>query len=428
MDLLETADRLFTGALPIEEHHPFTTSGQLAEIQPGLAFVDAFANSAAVDTDDGPRRRRHERRVPRQGGARDRAALVGEPARHRDLHARPHRPRLRRRALRGGSPHERMGAAARRRARARRRPLRPLHPHRRLQRGDQPAAVQGAGTALAGRVPLSRTRRTATTSRSTSAASASSCITLAARPTTARGCGRPDRKVLFTGDLFIWASPNCGNPQKVQRYARDWAQAFRAMAALDAEVLLPGHGLPIVGADRVRQALTEGAELLEIVARPDARAHERGRAPRRHRAHGARARASARTPVPAADLRRARVRRAQHLALLRRLVRRRSVAPQAGARRPRSPGSSRRSRAARRGSPTGRASSRPRATSGSPATSRSSPRRRRPTTRACTQRAPRCSGSAPREEASTMSKGIFSWAEHESRDESKARRAKGIGR
>ena len=29
------------------------------------------------------------------------------------------------------------------------------------------------------------------------------------------------------------------------------------------EVLLPGHGYPVVGADRVRQALTDTAELLE---------------------------------------------------------------------------------------------------------------------------------------------------------------------
>ena len=73
----------------------------------------------------------------------------------------------------------------------------------------------------------------------------------------------PARKVLFAGDMFIWASPNCGNPQKVQRYARDWAIAFRKMIALEPEIMLPGHGLPIVGADRVRQALSEGAELLE---------------------------------------------------------------------------------------------------------------------------------------------------------------------
>jgi alkyl sulfatase BDS1-like metallo-beta-lactamase superfamily hydrolase len=73
----------------------------------------------------------------------------------------------------------------------------------------------------------------------------------------------PARRVLCTGDLFVWASPNCGNPQKVQRYAADWAIAMRKMAALDAEVLLPGHGLPIVGEDRVRRALLDSAALLE---------------------------------------------------------------------------------------------------------------------------------------------------------------------
>ena len=75
----------------------------------------------------------------------------------------------------------------------------------------------------------------------------------------------PDRKVLCTGDLFIWAAPNCGNPQKVQRYPREWATALRTMAALEPELLLPGHGLPIVGADRVRRALSETAELLETL-------------------------------------------------------------------------------------------------------------------------------------------------------------------
>jgi glyoxylase-like metal-dependent hydrolase (beta-lactamase superfamily II) len=73
----------------------------------------------------------------------------------------------------------------------------------------------------------------------------------------------PSRRVVFTGDLFIWASPNCGNPQKVQRYPRDWAQALRKIADLGADVLLPGHGLPIVGRDRVRQAANDAAEMLE---------------------------------------------------------------------------------------------------------------------------------------------------------------------
>jgi alkyl sulfatase BDS1-like metallo-beta-lactamase superfamily hydrolase len=71
------------------------------------------------------------------------------------------------------------------------------------------------------------------------------------------------QKVLCCGDLFIWASPNAGNPQKVQRYAAEWAVALREMAALGAEVLLPGHGVPIVGADRIRQALTDTADFLQ---------------------------------------------------------------------------------------------------------------------------------------------------------------------
>ncbi|MGH9017907.1 MAG: MBL fold metallo-hydrolase, partial [Acidimicrobiales bacterium] len=73
----------------------------------------------------------------------------------------------------------------------------------------------------------------------------------------------PGAKVLCSGDLFIWASPNAGNPQKVQRYPREWAAALRTMVALEPEVLLPGHGFPVVGADRVRQALSDTAELLE---------------------------------------------------------------------------------------------------------------------------------------------------------------------
>jgi alkyl sulfatase BDS1-like metallo-beta-lactamase superfamily hydrolase len=73
----------------------------------------------------------------------------------------------------------------------------------------------------------------------------------------------PETKTLCTGDLFIWAAPNAGNPQKVQRYAVEWAAALRAMAALGPELLLPGHGLPIAGAARVQAALLDTAAYLE---------------------------------------------------------------------------------------------------------------------------------------------------------------------
>jgi alkyl sulfatase BDS1-like metallo-beta-lactamase superfamily hydrolase len=73
----------------------------------------------------------------------------------------------------------------------------------------------------------------------------------------------PEKKWLAPGDLFIWAAPNAGNPQKVQRYAGEWAAALREMAALGAEAMIPGHGMPIFGAARISQALSDTAELLE---------------------------------------------------------------------------------------------------------------------------------------------------------------------
>src|SRR5215813_7137833 len=75
----------------------------------------------------------------------------------------------------------------------------------------------------------------------------------------------PARRILFTGDLFLWVAPNAGNPQKVQRHAAEWARALRAMAERPAELIVPGHGMPVFGAARVRQALEDTAEWLETL-------------------------------------------------------------------------------------------------------------------------------------------------------------------
>lgn len=77
----------------------------------------------------------------------------------------------------------------------------------------------------------------------------------------------PERKWLFPGDLFIWAVPNAGNPQKVQRYCEEWAVALRQMAGCGAEMMVCGHGMPVIGTDRVRQALLDTAEYLESIER-----------------------------------------------------------------------------------------------------------------------------------------------------------------
>ncbi|WP_341720571.1 alkyl sulfatase dimerization domain-containing protein [Micromonospora sp. FIMYZ51] len=75
----------------------------------------------------------------------------------------------------------------------------------------------------------------------------------------------PQRRILCCGDFYAWNAPNAGNPQKVQRYVSDWATALRAMADLGAEVLLPGHGVPIVGADRIRETLLGSATVLTVL-------------------------------------------------------------------------------------------------------------------------------------------------------------------
>lgn len=76
----------------------------------------------------------------------------------------------------------------------------------------------------------------------------------------------PDQRILCAGDMFIWVSPNCGNPQKVQRYPLEWAGCLRTMAALGAELLLPGHGPAIAGRDDVARVLTTAAEYLESIS------------------------------------------------------------------------------------------------------------------------------------------------------------------
>jgi glyoxylase-like metal-dependent hydrolase (beta-lactamase superfamily II) len=76
----------------------------------------------------------------------------------------------------------------------------------------------------------------------------------------------PERRVLCPGDLFIYAVPNAGNPQKVQRYPWDWAAALREMAALRPASLCPGHGGPVVNdEEKIQRMLIETADYLDSV-------------------------------------------------------------------------------------------------------------------------------------------------------------------
>jgi alkyl sulfatase BDS1-like metallo-beta-lactamase superfamily hydrolase len=261
-DVLETADRLFTGALDPADHHPFNQFGDLAEISPTTAFVAAFANAAAFDTEEGL--------VIVDTSSPFLCETVHDTVRTWNPH------RLDTAVFTHGHIDHCFGVE--------------LYEADAAEHGWQPPRVVAheAITArfaryveTAGYNGIINQRQFRTKEPFWPTEYRYPDETYRTRLDLevggeqfelhhARGetddhtwVWAPDRKVLCTGDLFIWASPNCGNPQKAQRYAIEWARALEEMAALDVDVLLPGHGLPIVGADRVHAALTDTARLLE---------------------------------------------------------------------------------------------------------------------------------------------------------------------
>lgn len=262
MDVLELADELWTGELDVRDRHPFEVAGELVEVADGVAFLAGFSNVTALDTGAGL--------VLVDTGLPLTAAYVHEHIRRwndRHLHtavfSHGHIDHVfgvgpfEEEAHASGQPRPRVVAHEAVPARfARYRLTAGWNAHiNRQQFGTDdivwPTEYRAPDVTYRDRLDLT-------------------IGDLRFELHHARGetddhtwTWIPDRRVLCTGDLFIWASPNAGNPQKVQRYPREWATALREMATLDAEVLLPGHGVPVVGADRVRQAVTDTADLLE---------------------------------------------------------------------------------------------------------------------------------------------------------------------
>ena len=261
-DVLELADRLWRGEVATGEYHPVGHTGGLAEICEGVVFVPSFANVSALSTADGL--------VLVDTGSAPMAPVIHAEIRrwssqplHTAIYSHGHIdhvfgvPVWEEESATNGWPaptvvaHEALpnrfdryvetagyNQIVNRRQFGFRDLLWPVdyrYPDRTY--ADE-LELEVGGTSLALRHEKGETDDHTTT-------------------------WLADRRVLCCGDLFIWASPNAGNPQKVQRYPKEWAQALHRMIALEPEYLLPGHGLPVIGADRVRQALGDTAELLE---------------------------------------------------------------------------------------------------------------------------------------------------------------------
>jgi alkyl sulfatase BDS1-like metallo-beta-lactamase superfamily hydrolase len=265
-DLLDLADRLWRGEADIRDHHPITGMfGEIAELEPGAAFVAAFSNVAAFATNDGMVL--VDTSSPFLAG-RVHDVLAdwrGDPL-HTAVFTHGHIDHV--------FGVERYEADARERGA----PTPRVVAHEGVPaRFDRYVATAGYNTAINRRQFGLDLRFEWPTDYRYPDETYRDSVTLDVGDVRfelhhARGetddhtwVWLPASRTLCTGDLFIWASPNCGNPQKVQRYPKDWSVALRTMAGLGAERLLPGHGLPIVGADRVRESLERTAELLEYL-------------------------------------------------------------------------------------------------------------------------------------------------------------------
>jgi alkyl sulfatase BDS1-like metallo-beta-lactamase superfamily hydrolase len=262
-DVLELADRLWTGAVTVDDHHPLGTGrGELVEIADGVRFWHGFSNATVVATDAG-------------------LVMVdsGDPVFGPVLHQQtrqwqPDQP-LRDVVFSHGHIDHVFGVGPfDAEATERGWPTPVVHAQESLPARFDRYKLTAGYNATVNRRQFgiedlqwpTEYRYPDDTYRGTMTLDVGEPVELhAARGETDDHTWTwfADRKVLCCGDLFIWASPNAGNPQKVQRYAAEWAVALREMAGLGAEFLLPGHGVPVVGSDRAKQALTDTAEFLQ---------------------------------------------------------------------------------------------------------------------------------------------------------------------
>jgi alkyl sulfatase BDS1-like metallo-beta-lactamase superfamily hydrolase len=261
-DVLELADRLWTGQTDVTRHHPVGHVGGLAEICDGVAFVPSFANVSAFDTGDGL--------VLVDTGSEPLAALV-----HQELR-RWSGGRLHTAVYSHGHIDHVFGVPVwEREAEERGWPAPEVIGHEALPRRFDRYVLTAGYNQMVNRRQFGLDNlvwpteyrypdRTYTDRLDVVVGDHAFQLHHEKGETDDHTITwHPARRVLCCGDLFIWASPNAGNPQKVQRYPREWAAALRRMVALQPEYLLPGHGLPVVGGDRVRQALTDTADLLD---------------------------------------------------------------------------------------------------------------------------------------------------------------------
>lgn len=74
----------------------------------------------------------------------------------------------------------------------------------------------------------------------------------------------PELKAVFCGDLLEASFPNLGNPFKVMRYAKEWAEALERVLALEPEYAIGGD-VVLTTKQEIREIFSENIELLRFL-------------------------------------------------------------------------------------------------------------------------------------------------------------------
>ena len=75
----------------------------------------------------------------------------------------------------------------------------------------------------------------------------------------------PARRLAMVGDLIVSSMPNTGNPNKVQRYTLEWAEALEAIAKRNPRYVLPGHGPAFRGEQLCNELLLDTARAIRYI-------------------------------------------------------------------------------------------------------------------------------------------------------------------
>ena len=262
-DVLAVADRLWNGEISTATFHPVDHMGGFVEITDGVGFCPSFANVSAFATDDGL--------VLVDTGSAPLAKVVHDDIRtwspdrlHTAVYSHGHIDHV------FGVPVWEEEAAARGWAA----PEVIAH-HALPARFDRYIFTAGYNTIINRRQfgftdlnwpteyrypdrtyhdTLDVSRRRGATSR---------CATRRARPTTTPSPGRRTAACCAAATSSSGPRPMPGTRRRCSATRGSGRRPCVACWTLKAEFLLPGHGFPVIGADRVRQALTDTADLLD---------------------------------------------------------------------------------------------------------------------------------------------------------------------